>query len=153
MCKWKPISEADTSKVYIALCIHEEDDYYDKDRKHCLTSYGASAEGDHVPNGLCLICYRETYQDSDGWEQPTYTMPGCWIHYCGYDDPEKAANPVFFLDIDLCIPELIKKLETAVLRNVCSKVIDSIISSLPKDENITLSVKIKNIDISKMVLK
>lgn len=71
------------------MCVHEADPYLTNDG---MTDYGARCEGlGHVEDGPHVVAWEPGQTISDGWEMPTYFLPGGWFLTA---DIEKMANPV-----------------------------------------------------------
>jgi hypothetical protein len=92
---WQPIETApkDGTPV-LGLCVHSADPYYDGDR---LTDYGARCEGlSNVEDGPHVIAWELGQEMSEGWEYPSYWIPGGWFLTA---DTEKMANPTHWAPI------------------------------------------------------
>lgn len=90
--EWRPIETAprDGSPI-VGWCVHAADIYYEEAGNR-LTDYGARVEGlSHVEDGAHVIAWEDAREESDGWEHPSYTIPGGWVLTNG--DGETMANP------------------------------------------------------------
>ena len=94
---WTPISTAPRDGTPIlGYCVHSESAYY-SDHVAGLTDYGARAEGlSHVDDGPHVLVWDEAFEESDGWEMPSYTIPAWWV---SAHDPEAAATPTHWMPI------------------------------------------------------
>jgi len=96
---WREISSAPRDGTPIlGWCVHSADSYY-VENVGCLTDYGARVEGlSHVEDGPHVLVWGESYTVSDGWENPSCTIPAGWelSH-----DPEVGANPTHWMPIPI----------------------------------------------------
>lgn len=80
----------------LGWCVHSADSYY-VENVGCLTDYRARVEGlSHVEDGPHVLVWGEAYEVSDGWENPSCTIPAGWelSHDC-----EVMANPTHWMPL------------------------------------------------------
>jgi len=91
--RWLPISSAPVDGTAIlGYCDHEADKSADE-----YTDYNCHCDAySHVPDGFHVVAYVEAYEESDGWENPSYMVPGGWFTTA---EETLCANPTHWMPL------------------------------------------------------
>jgi hypothetical protein len=96
---WQPISDAPKDGTPVIVWFdHGADPYVEDEVTGRLTGYAANAEGGEFADGRgqCFAVWSDALEVQDGWEQPSYWVPGCWFVAIGNEVTEIACNPVYW---------------------------------------------------------
>lgn len=92
MTEWRDIASAPRDREILVWYDHDADPYHDGDR---LTNYACHAEGGdfYAGKGVAIAHWREGWHEGDGFEEPSYWMPECWLVQINGDNSDYVCNP------------------------------------------------------------
>jgi hypothetical protein len=104
MSEWQPIETApkDENTPVLVWFDHEADPYQDPSNPQRLTDYASNAEGGYFlgGSGIAMAVWRDSYEESDGWEAAnSYTIPACWHAWLDGDSADQVCNPLYWMPL------------------------------------------------------